>query len=388
RPGRGRAAYPTSHSTLYLQQHLPVLLSQLLHLLNLLSPSGPHCTTNMGRALHQTSCLLSEPRMLRLVHGTASAVPLQGRQDGSPGGSERCKARPCCGTVLVRWLTRYEIISVAIDNSIEYYKVICYVHLLVLFLILRLRFLTQEAITLHRYSAVSVLGDIVVLLQTAYLTAIAMLVEKQPAVQANSRHEKCEFREYLLSWLLMQNQSKIQFSYTSAVQMRINHPDHLNPVHYSSGECSQCKPLTGFIAMEKRAEIMKSKAMAALQGTEKMKYGACPSLPFSTLPPTYLVTTLTAQHQRLAQAEDIKGNWRGRKVRKRYREREAPAACPGQCDCSCPLPYQNGHTLISDTGGEGGPVLYLQPMYYFLNFENNLVLCLFPLPLPSAAVSV
>lgn len=53
-----------SHSTLYLQQHLPVLLSQVLHLLNLLSPSGPHCTTNMGQALHRTSCLLSEPRMV------------------------------------------------------------------------------------------------------------------------------------------------------------------------------------------------------------------------------------------------------------------------------------------------------------------------------------
>lgn len=34
--------------------------------------------------------------------------------------------------------------------SQEYYKVICYVHLLVLFLFLSLRFLTQEAITLHR----------------------------------------------------------------------------------------------------------------------------------------------------------------------------------------------------------------------------------------------
>lgn len=34
--------------------------------------------------------------------------------------------------------------------SQEYYKVICYVHLLILFLILSLRFLTQEAITLHR----------------------------------------------------------------------------------------------------------------------------------------------------------------------------------------------------------------------------------------------
>lgn len=33
--------------------------------------------------------------------------------------------------------------------SQEYYKVICSVHLLVLFLILRLRFLTQEEITLH-----------------------------------------------------------------------------------------------------------------------------------------------------------------------------------------------------------------------------------------------
>lgn len=35
-------------------------------------------------------------------------------------------------------------------------------------------------------------------------------------------------------------------------------------------------------------------------------------------------------------------SWQGRKVRKRYREREAPAECLGQCGCSCPLPYQNG----------------------------------------------
>lgn len=34
--------------------------------------------------------------------------------------------------------------------SQEYYEVISYVHLLVLFLFLSLRFLTQEAITLHR----------------------------------------------------------------------------------------------------------------------------------------------------------------------------------------------------------------------------------------------
>lgn len=56
--------------------------------------------------------------------------------------------------------------------------------------------------------------------------------------------------------------------------------------------------------------MIKSKAMIALQGTEEMKYRDCPSLPFSILPPTYLVTAHAAQHQRFAQAEDGKGSWR------------------------------------------------------------------------------
>lgn len=56
--------------------------------------------------------------------------------------------------------------------------------------------------------------------------------------------------------------------------------------------------------------MMANKAMVALQGTEEIKFGACPSLPFSIVPPTYLVTTHAAQHQRLAQAEDGKGSWR------------------------------------------------------------------------------
>lgn len=63
--------------------------------------------------------------------------------------------------------------------------------------------------------------------------------------------------------------------------------------------------------MEKRGEMMKSKA---LQRTEQMKHGACPSLLFSILPPTYLVTTHAAQHQRLVQAEDHKGNWKGKEM--------------------------------------------------------------------------
>lgn len=41
-----------------------------------------------------------------------------------------------------------------------------------------------------QYSAVSVLGDVTLLLQIAYLTAIAMLVEKLSADQANIKHEK------------------------------------------------------------------------------------------------------------------------------------------------------------------------------------------------------
>lgn len=57
----GELPTPPHTAWLYLQQHLAVLLSQVLHLLNLSSPSVPHC---MGQAFHWTSCSLSELRMV------------------------------------------------------------------------------------------------------------------------------------------------------------------------------------------------------------------------------------------------------------------------------------------------------------------------------------
>ncbi|CAM9422901.1 unnamed protein product, partial [Bubo scandiacus] len=117
---------------------------------------------------------------------------------------------------------------------------------------------------------VSMLGNIVtLLLQMAYLSAIAVLVEKLSADQANTQQEKCEFGEYLLGWLLMQNQSQIQFSCTNVSDLN---PAFLNSAHYSSGECFQCKSLTVLIGEFGRGKMTKNKAMLALQGTEESKY--------------------------------------------------------------------------------------------------------------------
>lgn len=65
--------------------------------------------------------------------------------------------------------------------------------------------------------------------------------------------------------------------------------------------------------MEKKGEMRKSKAMVDLEGTEEIKYGDCLSLPFSLLPPTYLVTTQAPQHRGLPKLRMAKGagGWRG-----------------------------------------------------------------------------